>query len=209
MKLPMEYKGSICELRTSRNEIIAAGTISDISEDYIEIAGRGGPMNRMAYGVDVKINVFNMKMGFRVLAGKVYISTAEFMRVSDIISLLDYERRHFFRVNTNVPAQMALTAPDKNTPEKFHEVRVVNLSLGGAMVVCPVEFEAGAAVTIKFNLGGGSMAIRCNIKRVGETERKTRFYGCQFLNLKNHEADALCAFIFQRQREQIRRKTSE
>ena len=40
-----EYRGSICEIRSYRNELMAVGIVSEVGEDYIKIAPKSGSIN--------------------------------------------------------------------------------------------------------------------------------------------------------------------
>mgnify|MGYP000892613451 CR=1 FL=1 len=106
LPLPIEYIASVCEIKTLANELVATGTIQEITPEYIEVSDKTGFMSITPYGIPVKMNVFNSKNGFRVLAGKVYTSNPKFLRIVDVITLLDCERRHFFRVEVNMIAQI-------------------------------------------------------------------------------------------------------
>ena len=45
LPIPQEYKSSICEIKTLENELIAAGIIREITDEYIEITAKSGTMD--------------------------------------------------------------------------------------------------------------------------------------------------------------------
>lgn len=119
--LPIEYLGSVCEVKTIDNEMVAAGTIRAVTPEFIDVVDRSGSTPSAPYGMDVKISVFNSRQGFRVMVGKVYTSSMQFVRISDVKSVLDYERRHFFRVETRmfgyiIPARVGNAVVQEYSP---------------------------------------------------------------------------------------------
>lgn len=108
MVIPSEYVSSICEIKTMDNNLVATGMVSVISDEYMEISIKSCIRSIIRYGSEVKINIFNSKYGFRVLVGNVYTSSSEFVRLIDITSILDYERRHFFRVDLDMKADVCI-----------------------------------------------------------------------------------------------------
>lgn len=207
--IPIEYLNSICEIKTMQNDLIATGTIREITEEYLEIADKFNMMQIVRYGTSVKVTVFNSKAGFRVLAGTVYTSSTEFVRLCEVVSLLEYERRYFFRVDTNISAYMMIAGhgSDGEADGTYYDenVMVKNMSLGGALFTSKCEFKPGDAVTLKIKLKSHECSFQCIVRRIEETELRQRLYGCEFLNVSNALADQLCSYIFQRQREQRRK----
>lgn len=254
MVIPAEYVSSICEVKTMDNVLVATGMIDEIAEDYMEISVKSGKMVGTSFGAEVKINIFNSKMGFRVLAGKVYTSSRDFIRVVEVISILDYERRHFFRVDMDLRAQIcvrrdetveeleklerlekeALQAeteaemPEKSTkpPLVYSDypvdgdeeaasflkkyallpIRVKNLSISGVLFSSNCLFES-EYVWIKMRIERFNGPYLCTIKRVQEGAIGQYLYGCEFVDMADDVSNALCRFIFQKQREQINIKT--
>lgn len=214
LPLPTEYIASVCEIKTLANELVATGTIQKITPDYIEVSDRTGFMPIAPYGIPVKMNVFNSKSGFRVLAGKVYTSNLKSIRIVDVITLLDCERRHFFRVEVHMIAQILLlkkkTKQDsqddsskKNSEKKSLRVIIRNLSLGGTLFTCAEDFETGDRISVKLKINRKSIVLQGIVRRTGEIEDGKLLYGCEFTDVSEPAANALCAYIFQCQREQI------
>lgn len=203
LPLPENYNHSICEIKTLENDLVATGVISAITDEHIQIKDKSGDMSIVNYGEMVKINVFNFRLGFRVLVGKVYLSTKEFIRVVEITSLLDYERRNFFRVETNLKGSIKRTEAARD--EDPVEVRIRDLSLGGAMIACKETLEIGERMTLRLRIGHLNAELPCSICRIGQEAARDNLirYGCEFDNLSEAQNGALCAYVFQRQREQI------
>ncbi len=223
LPLPTEYIASVCEIKTLENELVATGTIQNITQEYIEVSDKTGFMPIAPYGIPVKMNVFNSKNGFRVLAGKVYTSTLKSIRIVDVITLLDCERRHFFRVEVHMIAQVYLlknqtkstsqedanNQSEKNSKPKVIRAVIHNLSLGGTLFTCSENLETGDGISIKLKVGRKSIVLNGIVRRTKETEKGNLLYGCEFSDVTESAANALCAYIFQCQREQIYNKRME
>lgn len=208
--LPAEYINSICEVKTMSNDLFATGVISEITAEYIAIEDKSGSMTAARYGTELKVNVYNSRMGFRVLVGKVFISNDQFIRLVEVISLLDYERRHFFRVETNIRAHIRpyTGRPDLkgNDGGERMKVMVKNLSLGGALILSDVELREGSKLVLELNLTRRSCAFSGIVRRTVENDSGIFLYGCEFFDTSDLNTNALCAYVFQRQREQIHKK---
>lgn len=213
LPLPETYINSICEIKTLENDLVATGVIAEITPDYVQIKDKTGSMAVVSYSTIVKINVFNFRLGFRVLVGKVYLSTMDFIRLIEITSLLDYERRNFFRVETNIRATIERPRKkDEQTAEQGEQgeeqetititVRVRDLSLGGVLFFSDENFSIGDEFAIKLHIGHLNTTLPCVLRRVKQVDQTYR-YGCEFVGLTEAQNGALCAFVFQRQREQI------
>ncbi len=208
MLIPENYISSLCEIKTMENQLISRGKIKEIEADSIKVADRDGNMELISFGTRVKINIFNNKSGFRVLVGKVLTSNEEEMKIVDIMSLVDHERREFFRVSlknhTNMYIANTLVEAQLSEPIKI----VVNdLSLSGLQIETKKELQTNQDIWVEFDIKGKLYLWQCKVIRMVEyNELGVYYYGCQFAFDDSNENDILCAYLFQKQREQIQQK---
>lgn len=238
MVIPTEYVSSICEIKTMDNNLIATGIIDEITGEYIEIGIKSGKISATHFATEVKINVFNSRLGFRVLVGNVYTSSMDFIRVIDVNNILDYERRHFFRVDLDLKANVCVRKKREGEEDGSHApatlelisqagpsrqsildyedamqevlaenydllpIKVKNLSISGLMFTTTEIFQ-DQVLLIQMKIERFSGPFPCKIKRVLESGKKELLYGCEFIKMSEDVSDALCRYIFQRQREQI------
>ncbi len=208
MLIPENYISSLCEIKTMENQLISRGKIKEIEADSIKVADRDGNMELISFGTRVKINIFNNKSGFRVLVGKVLTSNEEEMKIVDIMSLVDHERREFFRVSlknhTNMYIANTLVEAQLSEPIKI----VVNdLSLSGLQIETKKELQTNQDIWVEFDIKGKLYLWQCKVIRMVEyDELGVYYYGCQFSFDDSSENDILCAYLFQKQREQIQQK---
>ncbi|MEG2770218.1 MAG: PilZ domain-containing protein, partial [Oscillospiraceae bacterium] len=86
---------------------------------------------------------------------------------------------------------------------------VRDLSLGGALLECEgFEFERDQVIWVRVRLGHIFCNLKCHICRLIETNRQVR-YGCEFEDVSEGQTDALCSYVFQRQRERINKKRND
>lgn len=212
------YVSSACEIKTINNELFATGYISEVNEDQVTIRDRYGQLPISEYGRIVKVCVYNYQLGFRVLVGKVYTSTNDFIQVVEVIPLIEYERRNFFRVSVNIPGTVRRRASDAEEEEQElfpgiipptvdvtpHQVVIRDISLGGVLVETREDFGEGEKLRVSFKMRQTDAHFKCVSRRkiTPEGESILRI-GCEFEALNNALSSELCAFIFQKQREQI------
>ena len=152
LPMPKDYEGSVCEIKTMENELIAIGKIKEISQKYIKINNEKKELQIVDYGTSIKVNVFNGKNGFRVLVGNVYTSTKSDMSVDNVINLVDKERRNFFRVDMEISAKVVFkkTAMDMYPTEA--DVTIMDMSLSGLRFKTPYTFSENHTLSIELNL---------------------------------------------------------
>ena len=204
---PKEYINSICELKSMGNSPILLGVLSDITDDGVKISRKEDRLPLIHCNSTVKVNVYNSDLGFRVIIGKVYLSTAEFIRLTDVQNASDYEKRGFYRVKINMETEARLVTQKPKGGEqqsKPFRVQVLDLSLSGLFFVSGRSMQIGDRVAVTLSLYGQSVPMLCTIHRTRPVEMGTEDgYGCSFEDNSGKKFDLLCKLLFQYQREQI------
>lgn len=205
LPIPKEYTDSTVELKSMGNSPILLGYISEVTNDGIRIARKEDRLPLIHCNSTVKVNVYNNRWGFRVLIGKVYLSTPEFIRLSDVQNASDYEKRGFYRVPVNMEAQaQAVTDSRRNDPAPPFKVRVHDLSLSGLFFVSDQTLHVGDKLNITLTFYEKEFQFLCTVRRSRPVEMGTADgYGCSFEDNTGKKFDLLCKFLFQYQREQI------
>lgn len=218
--LKKTYEMSVCEVKTMSNELLIAGYISKVTDEYLQISSnKGDILPLIPYNNSLKISIYNTKQGFKILAGTCYLSTDTMLRVVNVDNLQDFERRSFFRVNTQLGATIYYVKNDDVTGnQETHEIKVnvENLSLSGLLftpidekyvfnmkdvIVADLMLPSGRASTVK-------TTFSCRICRIEQMPGKEKKYGCEFFNFSEKQSDNLCAFIFEAQREMLKKRKS-
>lgn len=207
LPIPLEYKSSLCEIRSKRNEILSKGVISEIDEEYVKISAKNGDyLKLLNVNQPVKVNIYN-KMGFTVLVGFVLTSTEEEMKVVDVVRIVDHERRNHFRVEVGMFAKLSPSGeftPEeaKNEEAKVQAVFIKDLSLSGTKIETRQHFSKGTRLWIQFNLGNRIITAQCIVvRRMIDESKKFYQYGCEIEFETEADNDRLCAFLFKKQRE--------
>lgn len=208
--LPREYEMSVCEVKTLDNDLLVAGFISKVTDDYIQISSyKDERLPILKFDLSVKISVHNARQGFRIVAGQVYVSADQVLRIINVNNLQDFERRAFFRVQVKMPTKIT-PLPDEfertNPEAEPVEIPVIveNLSLSG-LLFYPVdpkqEFFMGDRYAIELALAGGTLNFNVKICRFERIGRKPTKYGCEFYGYTQKQSDRLCSHIFEIERD--------
>lgn len=203
-----QYADSPCEIKTLSNDLLTTAVIQSVKDEYVEITNPGDILPLIHCDTIVKINIFNSKLGFRVLIGKVFLSTDDYMRVVEVQNLADFEKRNFFRIKVSLSAK-AYIIEDDLPPDgtlKLFPIHISDLSLSGCFLRSKKAMNKGQKLIINISLPEDiSVAVCAVIQREQEVDfPNSRGYGCAFLDISPHQSDILCTYIFNRQREQIR-----
>lgn len=206
LPIPLEYKSSLCEIRSKKNEILSKGVISEIDEEFVRITAKNGDyLKLLNVNQPVKVNVYN-KMGFTVLVGFVLTSTEEEMKVVDVVRIVDHERRNHFRVEVGMLAKISANEDFSETEDeeqaKIQAVFIKDLSLSGTKIETRQHFSKGSRMWIQFNLGNRIITAQCVVvRRMVDESKKSYHYGCELEFESEADNDRLCAFLFKKQRE--------
>lgn len=208
--LPQDYLSSVCEIKTLQNSLLATGTLHRITDEYIEIAAKVGSMGLAEYKTAVKINIYNSSLGFKVLVGEVYTSSQDYLRVINLDTLVEYERRNFFRVEVTMHTIVQEDLPAAEEGEEAQEpedypAMINNVSLSGFLFTSQRRLDVNKRYILKIKLMRRHCTFKFLIKHEYEIGDGRYQYGCAFLEGSPGATDNLCAFIFQKQRESINR----
>lgn len=208
LPISYEYESSICEIKTKENVLLAVGMIKEISEDYIKISEKNdNSLQLITCGTEVKINIISAKNGFRALSGEIFTSTRKEMKITNVIELINRDRRNFFRVDLDMEA---LVIFDKHNDSDFSDkipVIIKDMSLCGLRIEVNYDIEADSVAMVELVLKGKTLCYQCRIIRlINRDDSNLSQYGCEFLFNKYDDRDAIWSYLFQKQSEQLRQK---
>ncbi|MEF9852398.1 MAG: PilZ domain-containing protein [Hydrogenoanaerobacterium sp.] len=222
--LDSAYEGSSCRIESEKNELLATGTIYRIDDEGIDVIdSAGGKMMLIAYKTPVKISIFNSKLGFQLFRCTVFTSTQWSLRVSNVETIQDFERREFFRVSVRVKANLYTLTADKKlrvreekneenkdkepNPEDIPlEIMVENISLNGLLFATSQIFQMNDVFEVELLLFKNILRFKCRICRMCESDTRLYRYGCQFFENSQRTDDNLCKDLFQLQRIELKKR---
>ncbi|TQI65474.1 PilZ domain-containing protein [Clostridium sp. KNHs216] len=210
--LSEQYQHSPCEIKTLTNELLATGILSEIRKDSVKIQNSFDILPTLHCNMPVKINIYNESLGFKVLIGKVFLSTSEMMTITDLQSLAEFERRSFFRLKVSIPTRAFLLQEDSSPEEeetKLFGVTVTDLSLSGVFITTREYLDIGQSFIMTLDLYDMEVTFCCQVQRTEPVNYALNGYGCSFLDNSTRQFDLLCKFIFEMQREQIKNSREE
>lgn len=196
-----KYKGAPCDLQDLEGKLLATGQVEKISKDYLLIREAGQELPQFAATSQLQLTLTHRDLGPRRLVGRVSSSDATRVRLVSLAPVETYEHRRYFRVDVDLSANLYLMQSITSTP-----VRVRSLSLCGLMFVYDGELVEGDQVRVRLPFLGNVVPwVHCVVRRVFEYEGHPA-YGCDILDSESLVTDGLCAFLFEKQQEQIRRR---
>lgn len=190
------YLNSLSEILTMHNDLIDYARIQSIGEDFLEFkpCRTDQELPELYYGTPVKMNVYNCRMGFKVLSGIISRSGKSILKISGLEMLVASDRRQFLRIKTNSVGQVYLLNEDMSksgaAPVRVH---IEDISLGGIQFSTPVIYNLQNNILIKLRLFEFSMELRCYIQRIvkGSGTGLSYYYGCQYADLSQEEEEAM------------------
>lgn len=198
MNLPEGYEKSLCEIKSAQNDLLVVAWVASVGDDYIQFSNAPDFMPIIQYGTVLKLIILNSKLGTQFLVGRVYLSTKKFLRVTELSQITAYEKRKYFRLNVDMPAQLYVEEGEK---QRAYVVHVRDLSLGGLQFDSELWFDMNEEMEICFNLEGKRVICKLVVRRIDD-ESKAMVYGCEFQKLSNEVSRLLCAYLFKKQVEQ-------
>lgn len=209
-----QYLRSPCEVKTMENAPLLTGTLSNVADGEIQISGQNDFLPIIHCNTTVKVSIFNNTLGFKVLIGKVYLSTREWIRLSDVQSAADYEKRNFFRVRVSLAAEARMSSAAAMAPvneaqkvgnDETFPIRIRDLSLSGLFFTSSKKIPLNTPLAVNFELYDTKISVLCKVLRpVPGKATEPDGYGCEFLDNSGSQFDLLCKYLFACQREQLR-----
>ncbi|MDR1673951.1 MAG: FapA family protein [Oscillospiraceae bacterium] len=210
MKLDEGYKGAVCEIKDAENILLAVGYIKDISDDSIVIGERDNLMSVIEKNQEVKISGFSSSLGFKVLKGTVSDSNEKVLEISDLEEIIDRERRHYIRVETNLTAGVYGGVHRSMKDSDWTKVLVKDISLSGLSFEMDKKLKAETVLWVQLKLETGECCLPCRVVRnVDGSVGGNMKYGCEVLfneREKSADRDIINAYLMQLQRDLIRRR---
>lgn len=206
LSLPAEYEGAWCEVKSADNELLAVGKIKTVRPKYIIVSDKNIPMIRQ--GNLVKINIFSPGKEIRVCIGNVYLVTADEISFVNIISLVNNEKRNFFRLDTCIETTGLYRENERKLYPTETALTVLDMSLSGMKIRTDRDFSEGTVIGVKIRLKSKKeIMVNCEVVRIiGTTRDGLVKYGCRYITDEDMDLESICAFLFDKQREFINRQ---
>lgn len=200
-EVPKAYKGSLCEIRSAQNTLIALGIVKEISGNIITISSKDEDFLPMSTNYEIKINIINTKIGFLSFMARVYTSSRTEITISNIRLITNNERRENFRVDMNL--RVMVHYEQNLIGKRFGEAEITikDMSMTGIRFDSAEKFSRDTIISFEMDIGRRHpVSLEYKIIRyIGETRYASTF-GCRIEGKPNK---ALVAFLFKKQAEMI------
>lgn len=214
--LPEQYLFSPCEVTTMENDLLLVGGVVDIGEDYVQLGPtREDNLPLLRYNTTVKFAVRSVQAGIMILVGTVYTSTDQVLKLVDVVSLQEFERRSFYRVPIDDLHGKLLPLKEDDhivAGQGSMPVDVINISLSGILLDIKEDVlsaQIGDRFLMELSLPKGNQLLKIKVCRVQRSSHNSKSYGCEFYDVSQKQADIICGYIFEKEREIIRRKKNQ
>lgn len=190
------------------NAPLLSGYIKEINDEGLVISGKANDLPIIHCNTTVKVDVFNSILGFRVLVGAVFVSAKELLKIVDLQSAADYEKRQFFRVKIQLGTdayKVGEETEDEQKEQRF-PIKIHDISLSGAAFTTDrkMSLQIGDRICISLMLYGKKTALLAKIVRLIKKDAGgDGGFGCEFLDNTGRQFDLLSRYLFDCQREQI------
>ena len=87
------YVGSSCVIKAKNNDLISMGVLHRIGKNFIDVSSSRNELPGIPYNLLIKLEIYNTQLGFKVLMGRVYLSSPKLVRIVDISEATNDERR--------------------------------------------------------------------------------------------------------------------
>ena len=140
------FAGRACELKKMNNAPILFGKIDRVSGDRMEVAGVKELLPQVACGQRVKILIYDETGGFEVLVGRVDDWEPKCLALREVVSIVEYERQHFFRVGVDLPARIYEIYDDQLYGPI--PIRIKSISLNSMLFECAQTLVAEQRIEV-------------------------------------------------------------
>ncbi|HWP50813.1 MAG TPA: PilZ domain-containing protein [Clostridia bacterium] len=212
-----ELVGNLCEIKTEQNDLLVVARVESIDPEddtrmTIVSAQEDERLPLLGYNTPVKIISFASKQGFLLMRGSVYISTTSMLTLVNVHTAQGYERRKYFRLNTNTMATAVLQHENVNPEDPEEEAMTLvlyDISLGGIRIGSNRVLNPGDLLLTTFQLMDKKMEFCCRVCREITARRavpRQKQYGCEFVSFSTRQIDHLCNILFKLQRIEIQNR---
>lgn len=230
--LPDSYVGSSCVIKTKKNDLLTMGTLNKIRDKYIDVSDTRNEFPEIAYNRIVKIEIYNSRLGFRVLIGNIYISTKKLLRIINLNEATNQEHREYFRITVYDDAyiyNLASSVPVSDETQIIEPqvqgkdssggksernaadgtgglpAHLVDISLGGVLIKSRLDLHIDDEFCLKIPNLGADILYKCIVRRLVDFDGRDKGAGCEFLDMSVLQEDLLYRFILKKQNEQLKR----
>lgn len=208
-----------CVLQNLDNSLLSSGQVARMGDTFLEITSTNS-LPVLLSGSQAKVVVYDADNQVRVWKGKVYYSSADRLRLEDIVLCSDSEKRKLHRVNVRNPATLLVFKRKQEEPDpddtkgescyglKLMEVPVIvrDISAGGCLIEMTKRVNLkGRALKLRLTLLDTIEEVHVEIRNTREKSQTDALYGFKFLHTNQRVEKAIDAYIFKAQQEQIRK----
>lgn len=208
-----DFISSSCEVKSLSNQLIVIGYICKSGDDYLEISSKKDKLPMQKANSRVKIIIKSKKNGWKTLIGKVYLSTNDMMRITDLQTSANFERRKYFRVNLQLDSE-AVKSTDMESEDMIDEhtaaipIKIKDASLRGLQFESDISFEINDELIILIPVLTKDLYFTATICRKFKKNGAIG-YGCEFIDPPDRDLDILYKYLLEQELNEIRSRLND
>lgn len=212
--LTQQYLHASCSIRSMNGDLLAIGVLYRVEKDYIEIRNPEDKLPLIPYNSSVRISVIGDDLPPYFGVGRTYVSSSKLVRLVDCADVMSFERREAFRVTVRESGKMyPMREKQPNGEDADYSdlepiaISMRDLSLTGIYFYCAQRLSIGQHFHAVLPLDRVTFETDFEVVRIVDDQGKIG-YGGRFAPMNRWRSDQLCAYLYRKQGEQIRRVKS-
>jgi len=210
----MDERGFLIKLFDLNKVNIGKGELLSINNNTIIVKGNYLPV--LSSGINIYVNIYNERVGVSPYFCKVSVTSKHQLTAQILKKDLIVERRRALKVRTDLffyINRIHRNNEDITDDVPIIKINVLNLSIGGMLVLSNYDFLTNDEITFYFKYYKYKPILLeakiIRIDKLKDEEDETRIslnYGCHFLNISSNDESIMFRYLFDRQIQIYRNK---
>jgi len=210
----MDERGFLIKLFDLNKVNIGKGELLSINNNTIIVKGNYLPV--LSSGINIYVNIYNERVGVSPYFCKVSVASKHQLTAQILKKDLIVERRRALKVRTDLffyINRIHRNNEDITDDVPIIKINVLNLSIGGMLVLSNYDFLTNDEITFYFKYYKYKPILLeakiIRIDKLKDEEDETRIslnYGCHFLNISSNDESIMFRYLFDRQIQIYRNK---
>lgn len=208
------YTGSSCLVTGKKNEVFVLGKVKKVGNTFLDIGYSHSRLPVMPYGYLVKLEIYNIYLGLRVLVGSVYISTPKMARITILEDMTKFWNDKCFRVKVDddgviyncMRGDELLGMDDDGNGYNGLRVKVMNVGVGGLKFRTRTPLRPRDWCNIMIPAMEGVVLFCCIVRRKVELASGESAFVCDFLELEDSQEEILYKYLLKNLKRMLQRQ---
>lgn len=206
------YVGSSCLAAGKKNETFVLGTIKKVGKNFLDLGCSHTKLPVMPYGYLVKLEIYNIYLGLRVLVGSVYLSSPKMARITLLEDVTASQYDRCFRVKVDddgiiyncMRGNDMIGMDDGGNGYNGLRVKVMNVGVNGLKFRTRIPLRPGDWFNIMIPAMEGVVLFCCFVRSFVELASGERAFICEFMELDASQEELLYKYVLKHMKKQLK-----